>query len=165
MPLGSENEGEAPSVPEGENTAAEVPPVPPSPQLPNGFEHEKSSERTSDMNEEEETGASSNADIEDNIMEGEKEERKNYMQWNGSSSSAEVEAKIEGAANAQKDADRDLDEVCSRLKGLSTKMEDGEDACEGQYFWIRLDQLAILDPDPVAKVKKFRFTSFQTAFY
>jgi hypothetical protein len=92
--------------------------------------------------EEEETGASSNADIEDNIMEGEKDERRNYMQWNGSSSSAEVEAaKIACAATAQKkekDADRDLDEVCSRLKGLSTKMEDGEDACEGQYFWICL---------------------------
>jgi hypothetical protein len=137
--LGSENEGEAPSVPDGEITA-EVPPVPSSPQpagLPNGFEHEKSSERTSDMNEEEEeeeTGASSNADIEDNIMEGEKEERRNYMQWNGSSSSAEVEAKIEGAANAQKDAHKELDEVCSRLKSLSTKVEDGEDACEGQYF-------------------------------
>ncbi len=121
-----------------------MPPVPPSPQLPNGFEHEKSSERTSDLNEEEEeTGASSNADIEDNIMEAEKNERKNYMQWNGSSSSAEVKAaKIACAAtNAQKeekDAGRDLDEVCSRLKGLSTKMEDGEDACEGQYFWICL---------------------------
>jgi hypothetical protein len=89
--------------------------------------------------EEEETGASSNADIEDNIVEGEKDERRNYMQWNGSSSSAEVEAaKMACAAtNAQKeekDAHRDLDEVCSRLKGLSTKMEDGEDACEGQYL-------------------------------
>lgn len=38
------------------------------------FEHEKSSERTSDMNEDEETGASSNADIEDNNMDNEIDE-------------------------------------------------------------------------------------------
>jgi len=84
--------------------------------------------------EDQETGASSNADIEDNNME--ENERKKYLKWNGSTSSGELAAKESPAAKAQMEAEKageELEELCPRLGGLSMKsksLDDDEDDME-----------------------------------